>query len=95
MLERQVFDAVVTDILMPEIDGIGLVLTIRKRHLGTRILCVSGGDRFGYTDYLRMAIDLGADLILPKPFTPKQLVAAVQEVLSMPPTPPSGSGLGP
>ena len=85
VLDREPVDIVVSDILMPEIDGIGLILALRKRHPQFKIIAMSGGGRTGNTDYLRMAAELGASRILPKPFTPAQLLQAVDEVLAMPP----------
>ncbi len=90
VLGRETFDLVVTDILMPEIDGIGLILAIRGQHAHMRILCISGGDRAGFADYLPMAGKLGAHMILAKPFTPKQLLAAVETTLRMPAMPDAG-----
>jgi CheY-like chemotaxis protein len=91
-LGRGPFDLVVTDILMPEIDGIGLILAIRKRYPDLRVLCISGGDRRGNTDYLPMAEKLGAHMVLAKPFTPKQLLAAVESVPCMPAAPKAATG---
>ncbi len=84
ILGRESVDLVISDILMPEIDGIGLILAIRKQHPSLRVLCISGGDRAGFMDYLPMAAKLGAHMVLAKPFTPKQLLAAVGGVLRMP-----------
>ena len=84
MLDRGPVDLVVTDILMPEIDGIGLIMAIRKQRPSLRILCISGGGRDSNIDYLPMAANLGAHTILAKPFTPKQLLAAVEAALRMP-----------
>jgi DNA-binding response OmpR family regulator len=87
VLDREPVDLVVTDIMMPEIDGIGLILAIRKQHPNLRVLCISGGDRIGNMDYLPMAGKLGANMVLAKPFTPKQLLAAVEAALRMPAKP--------
>lgn len=84
ILDGGAVDIVVSDILMPEMDGIGLILAIGKRHPNVRILCISGGGLYGNIDYLAMAGKLGAQMILPKPFTPKELLAAVEAVMSMP-----------
>jgi len=78
-------DLVVTDVIMPELDGIGLVTELRKSYPSLRIVAVSGGGRTGNLDYLRMAKALGAHAILPKPFTPEQLVAAVDAALQATP----------
>ncbi len=90
ILGRETVGLVVTDILMPEIDGIGLILAIHTQYPSLRILCVSGGDSTGFTGYLPMAANLGAHMILAKPFTPQQLLAAVETVLRMPAEPKAG-----
>jgi DNA-binding NtrC family response regulator len=86
ILSREPIDLVISDILMPEIDGIGLILAIQKQHPTMRVICMSGGDRTGQIDYLELAAKLGAQMVLAKPFTPKQLLAAVATAISMPPT---------
>ena len=78
-------DLVITDIIMPEIDGIGLVTALHKRYPPLRILVISGGGRTRNLDFLRMAKELGAHATLPKPFAPEQLLAAVEEALASPP----------
>jgi len=77
-------DLVVSDIIMPEVDGIGLLLKLRKQHPALRVILVSGGSRAQNIDFLRMAETLGADRVLAKPFTPEQLQNLVQTVLASP-----------
>lgn len=88
ILDREVVDLAISDILMPEIDGLGLILAIRKQFPNLNVLCISGG-RTRDMDYLGAAEKLGAQMVLRKPFTPMQLLAAVEAVLSMsaPPNP--------
>jgi len=74
-------DLMIADIMMPELDGIGLIVAVRKRHPNLRVLCVSGGGRDFKADYLPIAEKLGADMVLAKPFKAKQLIAAVDAVL--------------
>lgn len=77
-------DLVISDIIMPEVDGIGLILAMRKRHPNLRVIAMSGGGRTRNMDFLRMAKSLGAHSALPKPFTPEQLQNEVRNVLRMP-----------
>jgi two-component system cell cycle response regulator CpdR len=63
------FDLVVTDMLMPEIDGMQLIAVIKKSHPKTRILAISGGGHaLDGLDCLRMAKAMGADAAVKKPF---------------------------
>jgi DNA-binding response OmpR family regulator len=74
-------DIIVTDILMPDKDGLEVIMELRKRHSELKILAISGGDRTGNRQYLRIAKELGAVRILAKPFRPQELLAVVEEVL--------------
>ena len=74
-------DLVITDIIMPEKEGIETIAEIRREHPSMKIIAVSGGGRMGKMDFLQIAGKLGADRTLPKPFDPDDLVAMVQELL--------------
>lgn len=84
LLEREAIDVVITDIVMPDFDGIELLLAVRKRYPKVRVLCISGGGRTGNRQYLEVASKLGADMVLAKPFSPSQLCGAVHATLSVP-----------
>ena len=84
VLEKAEVDLVVSDIIMPEVDGIGLLLKLRKQFPLLRVTVISGGGRAQNVDFLRMAQTLGADQVLAKPFTPEQLQKAVQATLDAP-----------
>jgi two-component system, chemotaxis family, chemotaxis protein CheY len=66
-------DAVVTDIIMPEQEGIETIVTIRRERPDTKIIAISGGGRLGDIELLRMARLLGADDVIPKPFRAHEL----------------------
>src|SRR5882724_6422130 len=55
------FDLVVTDIIMPEKDGIEIIKEMRGMRGTVRILAISGGGRIGNTDFLKIAEKLGAN----------------------------------
>ncbi len=74
-------DAVVTDLHMPNVDGIETIIALRSRDANVRIVAVSGGDSRASFLALDSAGDLGATRVLPKPFRPDELVAAVEAVL--------------
>jgi CheY-like chemotaxis protein len=78
ILQAKIFDLVVTDMLMPESDGVELIGVVKKSSSTTRILAMSGGGRvMDSTDCLRMAQGLGAHAAVMKPFTRDQFMAAL------------------
>lgn len=82
-LQRQAFDLVITDILMPDGDGIDLITEVKKRQSRARILAMSGGGRYlEGGDYLKLATGLGAHTAIMKPFTWEQLQAAMSKALA-------------
>lgn len=82
LLETTSVAAVVTDILMPEQEGLETIREIRRRHPRLGILAISGGGASGIdTQLLRFARKLGADRALPKPFSASELVSAVRGLL--------------
>ncbi len=75
------FDVIVTDILMPEMDGLEVIQAVRADHEDVKIIAISGGGRRQPgAQALVMADILGADAILAKPFTRAELLAAVKAV---------------
>jgi len=75
-------DVVLTDILMPEQDGIETIRAIRGEFPDAKIIAMSGKSAVGETDYLTIARKLGADATLLKPFEGKDLEGALRSVLS-------------
>jgi two-component system, chemotaxis family, chemotaxis protein CheY len=75
-------DLVITDIIMPEQEGIQTIMQMRRERPDAKIIAISGGGRIGNADFLSMARSLGADDIVSKPFTPAQLVSRVTECLA-------------
>jgi CheY-like chemotaxis protein len=71
-LANERFDVMVTDIYMPEIDGIELIVQARGLHPRMQVIAISGGAEFAF-DSLRAARLLGAAHVLPKPFKLAQL----------------------
>jgi CheY-like chemotaxis protein len=67
-------DAVVTDLFMPEMDGIEVIAALRRQFPGVKVVAMSG--RPG-VDYLTVAKELGAARILRKPFEMDDLLSAV------------------
>ena len=71
------FDLVITDIVMPEMDGIETLIELRKQHPSLRVIAMSGGGRTGNMDLLSSAEKLGASAVLHKPFTMDVLTTAI------------------
>ena len=74
-------DLVVTDIVMPEMEGIGAILQIKRRPRPPKIIAISGAGPGGRRDYLSWARHLGADEVLAKPFRMSQLLALADRIL--------------
>lgn len=76
------FDAVVTDLIMPEQEGLETIRTIRRDYPSMKIVAISGGGRHMGADYLKSASLLGADDALQKPFTMSRLRECVATCLA-------------
>jgi DNA-binding response OmpR family regulator len=74
-------DLVITDIWMPEQDGLETIMQLRKRSSAIKILAMSGGGRYGLMEFLKVAKQLGADSTLHKPFTQMEVLEAVRGLL--------------
>lgn len=76
------FDLVITDIIMPEMEGIDFILHLHRISPGTPIIAMSGGGRIRPEGYLKTALLAGARRALTKPFTINELLAVVDECLA-------------
>jgi YesN/AraC family two-component response regulator len=76
------FDLVITDIVMPEKEGISIIIELRGECPDLKIIAMSGGGDFEPYGYLDIASRVGADRTLPKPFSREELLEAVNDVLS-------------
>jgi DNA-binding response OmpR family regulator len=74
-------DLVVTDLIMPNKEGLETIGEIRRSGATTPIIAVSGGGRLKATDLLVLANHLGANAVLAKPFEAEDLIAKVQAEL--------------
>ena len=74
-------DLVVTDLIMPEKEGVKTILELRAEYPEVPIIAVSGGGRNGPRDYLEIAARLGVRRTVAKPFTRQEILAAVQQSL--------------
>ena len=69
-------DLLITDIVMPEKEGLEVLMELRKKHPPVKIIAISGGD------YLHMAKLMGAAKVLAKPFSTNVLIEAIDELLA-------------
>jgi len=75
-------DVVITDILMPEKEGLETIRDLKRDFPKVRIIAMSGmGKQLKSTAYLVTARELGADVVLRKPFGSATLLQSVQELL--------------
>ena len=78
------FDLVITDLIMPEKEGLETIAELRRIAPKIKIIAMSGGTvMIGAQDSLSMARMFGASLTLVKPFSGQTLIAAVTQALSL------------
>ena len=75
-------DLVITDIIMPDQEGIQTITEMRAAKPDAKIIAISGGGRIGNTDFLQIARQLGAMDVVAKPFDPDFLLAIVEACLA-------------
>lgn len=83
------FDLVITDLFMPEVEGIETIRLLRQDDVNVPIVAITGGPSLpagpgqrSTPDYLRMARALGATDIVQKPFSLRQLLGLVDGCLA-------------
>lgn len=75
------FDLVITDIIMPEKEGVAAIIEMISDKPAQKIIAISGGGRDGYGGYLESAMTLGASATLAKPFSDGELLDCVTACL--------------
>jgi CheY-like chemotaxis protein len=75
-------DLVVTDIIMPEEDGLKVIMKLKELKPAIKIIAISGGGKAGPGSYLSLAKALGAEAIYSKPFSINELIANIEELLN-------------
>lgn len=84
LFRAQPVDLVITDLVMPEKEGIETMLELHKLQPALKVIVMSGGGRVDPTDYLPMARQLGASMTLAKPFKSQEMLDAVASLLAEP-----------
>jgi DNA-binding NtrC family response regulator len=81
MFHKFEVDLVITDIIMPEKEGLEIIREMRRERPNLQIIAMSGGGKISADNYLETAKIFGAAKILEKPFSRTQMVSAVQHLL--------------
>jgi two-component system, OmpR family, phosphate regulon response regulator OmpR len=84
-IERETFDAVILDVMLPDIDGFEVCRKIRARAQIPILMLTARGEEMDRI----VGLEIGADDYLPKPFNPRELQARLRAILRR------GRGLGP
>jgi CheY-like chemotaxis protein len=79
-LQKSIFDLVISDLQMPEMDGICLIREIRKRQITLPVVVLSA---FGMESMVTDALSAGADKILQKPFDAITLISAINDFVPL------------
>ncbi|MDH4125009.1 MAG: response regulator [Gammaproteobacteria bacterium] len=92
LLDKHHFDVLITDVIMPGIDGVQAIRLVREINPDIKVIAISGGGNFGpksyqpqaitTTAYLQAATTAGADWVLTKPFQKADIVDAVRQLVS-------------
>ncbi len=92
-LGRTPMDLVITDIIMPKMNGVQAIESIRRAFPKVRIVAISGGGNFGVAGYqpaaiatnayLKSAEEAGAHVVLTKPFELDDLIGVVEKLLGV------------
>jgi len=76
-LQQNEYDLIITDIIMPDCEGIEFIRGALEGHPNRRIVAMSGGGRIRNTEFLDLAKKCGAKAVLPKPFEPDELMSVI------------------
>ncbi len=83
LLENQLYDLIITDIIMPEEDGLGVLMWLMNKKNCTKVIVMSGGSAFLDQNFLlNMCKRLHADKVLSKPVEFETLREAICEVMA-------------
>ncbi len=77
----EVTDLVITDLIMPDEDGLKVIMKLREIKPSLRIIAICGGGKAGPGNYLSLAKALGADAVFSKPFSVAELLNKVEELI--------------
>lgn len=81
LYSEKAFDLVITDIMMPGINGVQVVQKLKQKDPGARIITISSGSAEEKSDLLRMTTILGAVKAIHKPIDSDKLLESVRDAL--------------
>lgn len=82
LMQQTPCEVVVTDLFMPEQEGLETIMALRRKHPNTKIIAISGGGyQIKFVRALDIATKLGATTTLQKPFSSQQMLNVLQEVI--------------
>ena len=85
LFKKSPSDLVITDIIMPEKEGLETIREMKRMQPDLKIIAMSGGGKISADNYLDTAKIFGASRIIEKPFTQKQMLFSVQDLLGAQP----------
>ena len=81
---QQPYDLVLTDLIMPEKEGIEMIIELKSEFPEVKIIAMSGGARMGPEPYLQLADSLGAERCFRKPIPRADLLGAISALVATP-----------
>jgi CheY-like chemotaxis protein len=81
LLNKETYELLITDIIMPDKEGIEIIMHVRDLHPDTKILAISGKDMGGDFNILDLATGIGAHATMKKPFSNGDLIMEVNKLL--------------
>jgi DNA-binding response OmpR family regulator len=87
--KRQQPDLVITDLVMPDAEGLAFIKTLRRMSTEVKIIAMSGGVNGSMGNYLFIAQSLGADYTFEKPFETQEMLSVIRRLLDPNQTPPT------
>ncbi len=82
ILRKETFDLIITDIIMPEKEGLETIMDIMSSHPGSKVIAISGGGRSSAGSYLKTAEYFGAVRSFQKPFDRQEFLLAVRDLVN-------------
>lgn len=75
-------DLVITDIIMPEKEGLETIREMKMNRPDLKIIAMSGGGKISADSYLDVAAMFGADKVIEKPFSQRDMLSLVNELMA-------------